>query len=52
MKIIIGILLISGFVFLSNQDYEDEVAEQKVYCERVLAGDWLDYKRVTDECGK
>ena len=51
MKIIYVLFFVwAVFAVLSNQDFEEEIAQQKMYCERVLAGDWGDYKGVKDEC--
>ena len=34
---------------MGKMDMDDEIAEQKFYCEQVLAGHWPDYKHIADE---
>ena len=52
IETLIVILLMVMFACSSNHDFEEEIAQQKIYCELVLAGDWGDYKGVKDECGR
>lgn len=43
-------LLLLGFV--SNMDYEDELAEQAFYEEMVCLGHWPDYKNLGVVCSE
>ena len=41
------ILLLMGLV--GTGDYEDQLAEQRFYCEQVSEGHWPDYKNIVAE---
>lgn len=38
------IVFVLGFLYLQKMDYEDDMIEQRIYCERVAGGFWGDYK--------
>ena len=47
---VVALLLLIGIV--GNMDYQDEVAEENIYCRNVAEGVWPDYEGTYDEwCG-
>jgi len=49
---VILLVLVAIILGVSALGYQDELDEQAVYCARVAAGDWPDYKglRAAGEC--
>ncbi len=41
--LVLGMLLIMGGV--GNEDYKEEIEQQRIYCEMVRDGKWPDYKK-------
>lgn len=52
MKTKLLILALAALALAGCDDYEAEVAEAKVYCEMVEAGDWPDFKGTYKHCGE
>lgn len=53
LKAIISIILVIAILLIvSTMDYQDEVMEQKHYCEMVREGYWPDYKENYNEVCK
>lgn len=46
------IIFVLGFLYLQKMDYEDDLIEQRIYCERVSGGFWSDYKVIYEEVCK
>lgn len=49
LAVFFGLIGLFVFGLVGTRDFEDELAEQEFYCERVLAGDWPDYQHIADE---
>ena len=46
------IVFVLGFLYLQKMDYEDDLIEQRIYCERVESRLWGDYKGIYEEACK
>lgn len=42
-SLLVALGLFAVFAFASNEDYEDSVKQDKVYCEMVASGKWVAY---------
>ena len=51
MKILIAASLLAAFGLIGNADYEDEMAQNELYCEMVSEGSWPAYDE-SIECGE
>lgn len=44
------VLLLAALLYVGDQDYQQEVADARFYCEQVQAGVWPNYEN--RECGE
>ena len=43
-KIIVGLVILFVALWLSNEEFKDEIAEQKHYCDMVAIKAWPDFR--------